>query len=156
MNSVSYGESYREKSICMWTLWAMVSLTEWSPYSCELCELWWVLPKEVHIHVNSAGYGESYRDEFHIPWNLGSYGESYRDEVHIPWNFGGYILSLFSCVMAGHFILVSKDGKSSNVPTTEHATMKNHTIKIMTYSKFSEITLRNFNKNVINFLTEHS
>jgi hypothetical protein len=48
--------------------------------------------------------------------------------------------------MAGHFILVSKDGKSSNVPTTEHATMKNHTIKIMTYSKFSEITLRNFNK----------
>ena len=70
VNSVSYGESYREKSIFMWTVWAMVSLTEWSPYSCELCELWWILPREVHIHVNSASYSESYREKSIFMWNL--------------------------------------------------------------------------------------
>jgi hypothetical protein len=70
VNSMSYGESYREKSIFMWTLWAKVNVTERSTYWCELCELWWVLPREVHIDVNSMSYGESYREKSIFMWTL--------------------------------------------------------------------------------------
>ena len=58
------------KSIFMWTLWAKVNVTERSTYWCELCELWWVLPSGVHIHVNSVSYGESYRKKSIFMWTL--------------------------------------------------------------------------------------
>ena len=70
VTSVSNDESYHVKSIFMCTLWAMMSLTERSPYWCELCELWWILPREVHIDVNSVSYGESYREKSIFMWTL--------------------------------------------------------------------------------------
>lgn len=120
--------SHCEKVMFMWLKWILISLP-WEDRihvdnaSFEGSFSW-------DVHVTSVSNGESYRDEVHIHVNSVCYNESYRDEVHIPWNFGGYILSLSSFVMAGHFMLVSKDGKSSNVPTTEHATIKNHTVNI--------------------------